>query len=154
MKSDVTYLGKVIRVDSGTVEAEVADAIQSGAPIINGRLYKIGQVRTFVKLAIGNITIYGVVASVSNTPSKVEAQTAPYIGGSRFLNIQLVGEKVGDDDFEKGIGTYPTINDEVHLVVEEDLVQIYGSKEQGSIEIGRHSSSSNLGVYVDLHRLV
>lgn len=69
MINDITYLGKIIRVDSETVEVEVSDNIPSAAPIINGRLYKIGQIGTFVKIPIGNITIYGIVSSVSNTPN-------------------------------------------------------------------------------------
>lgn len=154
MKSDVTYLGKIIRVDSATVEVEVSDDIPSAAPIINGRLYKIGQIGTFVKMLIGNITIYGIVSSVSNTPSKANEAQERLSVGSRFLTVQLVGEKVGDDEFEKGIGTYPTINDEVHLVIEKDLFDIYGKRDEGSIEIGKHSSSENLSVYANIHNLV
>jgi hypothetical protein len=154
MDSDITYLGKVIRVDSSAVEVEVSDDIPSSAPIINGRLYKIGQIGTFVKMPMGNITIYGLVSSVSNTISKPEDTQAKQISGSRYLSVQLVGEKVGDGVFEKGIGTYPTINDEVHLVVERDLFDIYGEKDAGSIEIGKHSSSDNLSVYVDTHKLI
>lgn len=154
MKTEITYLGHIIRVDSGTVEVEVSNEIPSAAPIINGRLYKIGQIGTFIKIPIGNITIYGIVSSVSNTPSKSEELNLKYSFGSRFLTIQLVGEKVGEDDFEKGVGTYPTINDEVHIVVEKDLLDIYGKKDQGSIEIGKHSSSENLSVYANLHKLV
>ncbi len=154
MKSDLTYLGQVIRVDSGSVEVEISDEIPSAAPIINGRLYKIGQIGTFVKLPIGNLTIYGIVSSVSNSPSKLEIEGVRYMGGYRFLTIQLVGEKMGDDAFEKGVGTYPTINDEVHLVVEADLQSIYAQDASGAIEIGKHSSSENLSVHVDLHRLV
>src|SRR6185369_9781906 len=104
-------------VDSAVVEVEVSDEIPSAAPIINGRLYKIGQIGTFIKIPVGNITIYGIVSSVSNTPSKADETLIKYNFGSRFLSVQLVGEKIGDDDFEKGIGTYPTINDEVHLVI-------------------------------------
>jgi DNA helicase HerA-like ATPase len=154
MTSSITYLGKIIRVDSGTVEVEVSNDIPSAAPIINGRLYKIGQIGTFVKMPIGNICIYGIVSSVSNTPNKADDIQLRYNFGSRFLTIQLVGEKVGDDDFEKGIGTYPTINDEVHLVIEKDLFDIYGKKDEGSVEIGKHSSSENLAVYTDIHKLV
>ena len=154
MDSDITYLGKIIRVDSITIEVEVSDDIPSAAPIINGRLYKIGQIGTFVKIPTGNITTYGIVSSVSNTPGKPEDNQAMQIFGSRFLSVQLVGEKIGDDDFEKGIGTYPTINDEVHLVIEKDLFDIYGEKDAGSIEIGKHSSSDNLSVHVDIHKLI
>jgi uncharacterized protein len=154
MNTNVTYLGKVIRVDAGTVEVEVSNQIPSAAPIINGRLYKIGQIGTFVKLPIGNFTIYGIVSSVSNTPNKPDETQSKYNFGSRFLTLQLIGEKIGDDDFEKGIGSYPTINDEVHLVVEKDLQEIYGKRDSGSVEIGKHSSSDDLGVCVDLHKLV
>jgi DNA helicase HerA-like ATPase len=154
MTSEITYLGKIIRVDSSTVEVEVSDDIPSAAPIINGRLYKIGQIGTFVKMPIGNICIYGIVSSVSNTPNKSEEFQLKYNFGSRFLTVQLVGEKIGEDDFEKGVGTYPTINDEVHLVIEKDLFDIYGKKDAGSVEIGKHSSSENLSVYTDIHKLI
>ena len=50
MKTDSTFLGKVIRVDSSTVEVEVSSEIPSAAPIINGRLYKIGQIGTLISL--------------------------------------------------------------------------------------------------------
>lgn len=154
MDTDITYLGKVIRVDSSTVEVEISDEIPSSAPIIYGRLYKIGQIGTFVKMPMGNITIYGIVSSVSNTASTGDESQIKQIVGSRFLSVQLVGEKIGDDNFEKGIGTYPTINDEVHIVIEKDLFDIYGEKDSGSIEIGKHSSSDNLSVYVDIHKLI
>ena len=153
MKNDITYLGAILRVDSETIEVEVSNDIPSAAPIINGRLYKIGQIGTFVKIPIGNIIIYGIVSSVSNTPSKLDDNISFDIG-SRYLIVQLVGEKIGDSEFEKGIGTYPTINDEVHLVIEKDLFDIYGNKDRGSIEIGKHYSSENISVFANLHKLV
>lgn len=153
MKSDSTYLGQVIRVDSSAVEVEVSAEIPSAAPIINGRLYKIGQIGTFVKMPMGNITIYAIVSAVSDRPFAADADGETR-SSSKFLSIQLIGEKIGDNEFEKGIGTYPTIGDEVHLVIEKDLFEIYGEKDSGSIELGKHSSSENLSVYVDTHNLI
>ena len=155
MENDITYLGQIIRVDSNTVEVEVSGQIRSYSPIINGKVYKVGQIGTFVKIPTGNIVTYGIVESVSNTPSSdnntpMDAQKS----GSRYLSINLVGEKVGDNHFEKGISLYPTIYDEVHIVTETDLEEIYGGNEKGLISIGKHSSSDNLDVYVDLHRLI
>lgn len=154
MRREITFLGKIIRVDSGTVEAELSLEIPSAAPIINGRLHKIGQIGTFIKIPIGNLTLYGIVSSISNVPTKNEDGISLNQFGYRYLLIQLVGEKVGDSDFEKGVGTYPTINDEIHLITESDLFDIYGKKGEGAIEIGKHSSSENLSVYVDLHSFV
>lgn len=155
MQSDVTYLGKVIRVDSNVVEVEISNGIPSASPIINGKIYKLGQIGTFVKIIAGNIITFGLVDSVSNTPSIADSNLI-YNTGSRFLSVSLVGEKIGNRTFEKGIGLYPTINDEVHLVTDEDLRDIYGGAEDttGLLAIGKHSSSENLNVYLDIHRLV
>lgn len=154
MESDITYLGKIIRVDSGIIEVEVSDKVPSSSPIIDGRVYKLGQIGTFVKIPIGHITIFGIVEAVSNSPSNPTESIVKERIGSRFLTINLVGEKVGCNPFEKGIGLYPTINDEVHIVNEEDLRSIYGKQEDGTIPIGQHSSSDSLTVSVDTHKLV
>ena len=156
MQNDVTYLGKVIRVDSNSIEVEVSSDIPSSSPIINGRVYKLGQIGTFVKIVAGNIITFGLVDAVSNTPSNANETVMEYDPGSRYLSVSLVGEKIGNRKFEKGIGLYPTINDEVHLVTEEDLLDIYGGGEdiEGLLPIGKHSSSENLDVYLDIHKLV
>jgi uncharacterized protein len=153
MIDEITYLGKVINVDSSAIEVEVSNEIPSAAPIINGRLYKLGQIGTFVKIPIGGLTLFGIVSSVSNTPSKSDTRFPAPNYGSRYVHVQLVGEQIGDK-FQKGVGTYPTINDEVHIVTEEDLKNIYGDYQQGYFEIGKHSSSENLSVYLDLHNFV
>lgn len=153
MQNDITYLGRIISVDSNTVEVEVAPNIPSSSPIIGGKVYKIGQIGTFVKILAGSINSYGIVASVSNAPS---SDNSVFENGSRFLTVNLVGEKVGNRKFEKGIGLYPTINDEVHIVVEEDLKDIYGNEQDNNeyFSIGQHASSDNLKVYLNTHRFV
>lgn len=155
MQSDVTYLGRIIKVDSSSVEVEISEDIPSSSPIINGKVYKLGQIGTFVKVVAGNILTFGLVESVSNTPSNINSDTVVN-KGSRYLSVQLIGEKVGNKKFEKGIGLYPTINDEVHIVTDEDLFDLYGKTddtENGLLAIGKHASSDNLDVYLDIHKL-
>ena len=154
MINEITYLGKVINVNSSCVEVEISKDIPSATPIINGRLYKIEQIGTFVKIPIGGLTLFGIVSSVSNIPSSVEVNQYEPDYGCRFLQIQLIGEQLGGETFKKGVGTYPTINDEAHIVTEEDLRIIYGDRQSGAIEIGKHSSSENLPVYLDLHNFI
>lgn len=153
MKSDVTYLGTVINVDSNSIEVEVSKEIPSSAPIVNGRIHRIGQVGTIVKVLVGNLTLFGLVSAVSNRRSDNEDMNV-VSSGSMFLKMELLGEKVGNLEFQKGVGTYPTINDEVHLVLESDLKNIYGEYRKGFLEIGKHSSSDTLPVYLDLEKLV
>ena len=154
MKSDVTYLGKVIAVNTSLIEVVISKRIPSSAPIINGRMYRLGQIGTMVRFPIGNLQLYGLVSSVSNSPSQVDVTTIQPDYGLRFLQVQLIGEQMGNMKFERGIGTFPTINDEVHIVTENDLKKVYGNYEMGLIEVGKHSTSENLSVYLNLHHLV
>lgn len=153
MENDITYVGKVIRVDSNSVEVEIDEYIPSGSPIISGKVYKIGQIGTFIKIVSGSITTYGLVESVSNTSSKTDLNTS-ITCGSRYLTVNLVGEKIGSHPFEKGVGLYPTVNDEVHIVTESDLENLYGAADITQFPIGKHASSDNLDVFVDVHKLV
>lgn len=75
MRNNITYLGKIIRVNSNSIEVEISNVISSASPVINGKVYKIGQIGTFVKIIAGNITTFGLVESVSNTPSNVMENT-------------------------------------------------------------------------------
>jgi len=154
VRDDITYLGRVISVNGSAVEIEISRDIPSAAPIINGRVYKLGQIATLVKIPVGSLSLYGIVSSVSNTPSRSEPPAYEPDYGSRYLEVQLIGEQMGGGRFDKGVGTFPTINDEAHIVVEEDLTKIYGGFEEGLVEAGKHAASENLSVYLDLHHLV
>ena len=107
MKTEITFLGKVINVTSSDVEVEISPDIPTATPIINGRIYKLGQIGTFVKFPLGNLTLYGIVSSVSNSPTGNKEGLTAADRGSRFLCVQLVGEKVGNRAFDKGVGTFP-----------------------------------------------
>ncbi len=72
--------------------------------------------------------------------------------GHRWMTVQLVGEII-DVSFERGISQYPTINDEAHLVTEDDLAKIYGTSDAGQILIGRLSGAESIPVRVDLDKL-
>lgn len=69
------------------------------------------------------------------------------------MTVQLVGEIV-ETSFERGISQYPGINDEVHLVTEDDLGRIYGVTDAGQITIGRLAGAESIPVRIDLDRLI
>ena len=67
--------------------------------------------------------------------------------------VQLVGEIV-EASFERGISQYPNVNDEVHLVTEEDLAKIYGAAFAGQVVVGRLANAESIPVRLDLDKLV
>ncbi len=147
-----TLLGHIGAVTGATVSIRQLEGAASGISIIGGRSYRVGQVGSFVRIPQGYHNLYGIVSDVgaNATPEAVRDLGAR---GERWMTVQLVGEII-DVSFERGISQYPTINDEVHLVTEDDLAKIYGTDESGQILVGRLSGAESIPVRVDLDRLV
>jgi len=147
-----TYLGKVGAVNGSAVSIRLGASINSGIAVIGGRSYKIGQVGSFVRIPQGYHDLYGIISEVGATanPSKtIDSQDH----GERWMTAQLVGEIV-DASFERGISQYPNVNDEVHLVTEEDLAKIYGSTTENQVSIGRLANAEAIPVRIDLDKLL
>src|ERR1700704_1326997 len=147
-----TLLGHVGAVTGASVSVRQFEGVASGISIIGGRSYRVGQVGGFVRIPQGYHDLYGIVseAGASATP---EAHKEAAARGERWMTVQLVGEIV-EASFERGISQYPTINDEVHLVTEDDLAKIYGTTDGGQVTIGRLSGAESIPVRVDLDKLV
>ncbi|WDS35275.1 ATP-binding protein [Pseudoxanthomonas sp.] len=147
-----TLLGHVGAVAGSTISIKQYEGIASGIAIIGGRSYRVGQVGSFVRIPQGYHDLYGIISDVgaSATPETLVNTEAR---GERWMKVQLVGEVV-ETTFERGISQYPAINDQVHLVVEEDLVRIYGTSEAGQVTVGRLSGAESIPVRIDLDKLV
>lgn len=153
MKTQPTLLGHVGAVSGARISIQQSPAVSSGISIIGGKSYKIGQVGSFVRIPQGYHDLYGLVseAGANATP---DALVGSANGGSeRWITVQLVGEVMGTS-FERGISQYPNVNDEVHLVTENDLAAIYGVEEQGQVVVGRLASADGIPVKLDLDKLV
>lgn len=152
MNSKPTLLGHVGAVTGAAISVRQSLSVASGIAIIGGKSYRIGQVGSFVRIPQGYHDLYGIVAEVgsSATPEAVRELSDR---GDRWMTIQLVGEIVGAA-FERGISQYPNVNDEVHLVTEEDLAVIYGTADGGQVVIGRLANAEGIPVSVDLDKLV
>ncbi|WP_372056125.1 ATP-binding protein [Tistrella mobilis] len=147
-----TFLGRVGSVAGATISVRQAESVASGIAIIAGRSYRVAQVGSFVRIPQGYHDLYGVISEVGAqaTPDTlVDARQR----GESWMTVQLVGEIV-ETSFERGISQYPGINDEVHLVTEDDLARIYGVEHTGQITIGRLAGAESIPVQIDLDRLV
>jgi hypothetical protein len=147
-----TLLGHVGAVAGASISVRQFEGVASGISIIGGRSYRVGQVGSFVRIPQGYHDLYGVVseAGANATPETLKDIAAR---GERWMTVQLVGEII-EATFERGISQYPTINDEVHLVTEDDLAKIYGTTDSGQIVIGRLAGAESIPVRLDLERLV
>lgn len=147
-----TFLGRVGSVAGSALSVLQAESVASGISIIGGRSYRVGQVGSFVRIPQGYHDLYGVISEVGAHATPETLQDTRQRGES-WMTVQLVGEIV-ETSFERGISQYPGINDEVHLVTEEDLARIYGIVDAGQITIGRLAGAESIPVRIDLDRLV
>lgn len=148
---NATYMGSVSSVSSSSIIVELAESMESGIIIIEGKNYRIGQVGSFIKIPIGYNQLYG-VTSESNESSTQEIENIQ-IRSRRWIKVELIGEMIGGE-FDRGISEYPSIGDDVHIVVDRDLKQIFGQPTAGQFTIGKLSSSDGIDVSLDLDRLV
>ena len=147
-----TYLGSVSAVTGSSVVIELAPQLNSGLLVIGGRTHRVGQVGSFVRIPQGYNSLYGVISETSES-SSVDDDNELLQTKRRWVKVELVGEVIGEE-FERGIGQYPSINDETHLVTDQDLKLIYGHENSGQVVIGKLSSSDSIDVSVDLEKLV
>lgn len=147
-----TLLGHVAAVTGAAISVRQAAGVASGMAIIGGQTYRIGQMGSFVRIPQGYHNLYGIISEVGVHATPGQPQGS-HDRGERWMTVQLVGEVVGGS-FERGIGQYPSVNDEVHLVTETDLLRIYGSAEDGQVLIGRLSSAEGIPIRIDLDKLV
>lgn len=155
MKDEATFIGSVRRVVGATVYASLSSDLPSTSPIVDGRVYRIGQIGSFVRIPVGFLNVYGIVSMVGAVAVQGDSEIGLVTAGAeRTLEIKLVGEAYRGSPFQRGLSIHPTIDDEVHVVTEDDLAKIYAPSGTQPVRIGSHSASESLAATLDLDKLV
>ena len=154
MSSNATFIGIVQDVHGATISVSLNEDTVTGLSFVEGQGYRAGQVGSFVKIPMGFTNLYGVVSQVGAGAAPTRDKEAmPY--GNRWLSVQLVGEGTRRGRFVRGISQYPSIDDQVHLVTENDLANIYGPGEpQDFVAVGHLASAESIPALVDINKLV
>ncbi len=159
MKHNPTHIGQVESVSGNSVAIKMASNYPSNMPIVDGTVYRIGQIGSFLKIPLGYANLYGLItqAGVLAMPDSLlmaYKENPSTADGHRWLRMILVGEQIGSS-FERGVLQSPTSGDQVHLVTNEDLRIVYGGYNvQSSIEIGHQSASEGLRAQLDMDKLI
>lgn len=163
--TDVTFVGQVASVTGSVVRVRLRSDMPTTLLLVDGESYRVGQIGAFFRIPLGYTQLYSVCTQVGAdaVPSGIqEEQTAALEGGFevermsglRWMTVTLFGESVGGD-FERGVGQYPTVGDEVHLVTDDDLRSVYGQAETSTtIAVGTIAVSAGIPAHIDLPRLV
>ncbi|MFH1238254.1 MAG: ATP-binding protein [archaeon] len=158
-KNEHTEIGEIDSINGNVISIRMSDNIKSTMPIINGVVYRVGQIGSFLKIPLGFANLYGIVtqigsAAIPDNLKELILQNYEKIKNTRWLNMVLVGEQNGNK-FERGVTQFPTTGDKAHLVTIQDLDVIYGGfQASNSITVGNLSLSESLNAKMDLDKLI
>lgn len=160
-----TYVGQVASVTGAVVRVRLREDMPTTLVMIDGASYRVGQVGAYFRLPLGYTNLFAVCTQVGadaappghapTDDSSLDSQSRQRLSGFRWMTIVLFGESIGRA-FERGVGQYPTIGDEVHLVTNDDLRIIYGwaSERKGTVAVGHVASASGIAANVNIAGLV
>lgn len=159
-----TFVGQVASVRGGVVTVRLRET-PTTLLMVGGHEYRVGQIGAFLRIPLGYTQLYGVCTQVGadaaprpepdNDPFALEVESDLRLTGYRWLTMALFGEGLGGT-FDRGIGQYPTVGDEVHLVTPADLDVIYSRDASGAdaIPVGRIADSEGISASLRLSALV
>ena len=164
--ADPTYIGQVASVTGAIVRVRLREDMPSTLVMIGGESYRVGQIGGFFRVPLGYANLYAVCTQIGadaappgNTEevfgAALETEIQTRLSGFRWMTIVLFGEGLGTE-FERGVGQYPTVGDEVHLVTNDDLKIIYGwaKGKNSTISVGKIASTSGISADISVAGLV
>ena len=164
--TDPTYIGQVASVTGAVVRVRLREDMPSTLVMIGGESYRVGQIGGFFRLPLGYTNLYAVCTQIGadaappgsaeeSFGSALETDSQLRLSGYRWMTVVLFGEGLGGE-FERGVGQYPTVGDEVHLVTNDDLKVIYGwaKGKKGTISVGQIAATSGISADVSVAGLV
>ena len=160
-----TLIGQVISVTGSIVRVRVRRDT-SALILIAGESHRVGQIGGFVKIPMGYSNLYAVCtqvgagiisdADLSMLHSQIlESKVTEDIDGQKWMTVVLFGEALGGR-FQRGVGEYPTVGDEVHLVTSRDLGIIYDHSDDVAdlLSVGTVASSTGIPACLNVAGLV
>ena len=132
------------------------DDLAGAAPIYRGRLQPVGQIGSIVRLPQGlvdlvaQVSLLGIAELAGTQPPSDVVQT-----GERWLQVQLLGEiDRSTGRFQRGVGSYPGLEDPVHFATVDDLTAVFPPAGDDRLRIGRLSAAEEVPVCLEAGRLV
>lgn len=159
MINKYTEIGEIVSVNGNNITVQLADNLKSNMPVIEGVVYRVGQIGSFLKIPLGYANLYGIVtkigaAAMPDNYNELLVDGYDKLSNKQWLNMVLVGEQIGNR-FDRGVSQSPTTGDKIHLVTIKDLSIVYGGfDENNSINLGNISISESLNAKIDLNKLV
>ena len=153
---DPTCIGRVRHVLGSRVTVALDPDLAGVAPIYRGRLQPIGQIGSLVRIPQGLVDLIATVSLVGIAELSGAVMPSETIQrDERWLQIELLGEiDRGTGQFERGVGSYPGLDDPVHFATPEQLSSVFPPPGDNHLRLGRLAAADEVPVCLDASRLV
>jgi hypothetical protein len=156
VERDPTCIGRVRHVLGATVTVALDSDLAGVAPIYRGRLQSIGQIGSLVRIPQGLVDLIATVnlvgiAELAGPLAPIEAVQRD----DRWLQVQLLGEiDRGTGRFQRGVGSYPGLDDPVHFATPDQLKSVFPGQDERHLRLGCLAAAEEVPVCLDASRLV
>jgi DNA helicase HerA-like ATPase len=153
---DPTCIGRVRHVLGSQITVALSPDMAGIAPIYRGRLQPIGQIGSLVRIPQGLVDLIATVSLVGIAELAGAQSPADTVQtGERWLQVQLLGEVTrGTGRFQRGVGTYPALDDPVHFATSDDLQSVFPQPDAEHLRLGRLAAAEEIPVCLDVAKLV
>jgi hypothetical protein len=153
---DPTCIGRVRHVLGSTVTVALDPKMAGVAPIFRGRLLPVGQIGSLVRIPQGLVDLVATVnlVGIAELAGRV-VPTDAVQRDERWLQVQLLGEiDRGTGRFQRGVGSYPGLDDPVHFATPDQLRSVFPPPDEEHVRLGRLSAAEDVPVSLDASRFV
>lgn len=152
---DPTCIGRVRHVLGSNVTVALDPDLAGVAPIYRGRLQSVGQIGSLVRFPqglvdlIGSVTLVGIAELSGALPPVENVQI-----GERWIKVQLQGQIGSLGGFQRGVGSYPGLDDPVHFATPDKLAEVFPDPGEGRLRLGQLSAAPEIPVSLEAAKLV
>ncbi len=153
---DPTCIGRVRHVLGATITVALDPDLAGIAPIYRGRLQPVGQIGSLVRIPQGLVDLVATVNLVGIAELSGPIKPAEAVQhDERWLQVQLLGEiDRGTGRFQRGVSSYPGLDDPVHFATPDELSSVFPQPDEGNLRVGRLAAAEEVPVCLDVSRFV
>lgn len=98
MSTKHTVIGEIISVSGNIINVQLLNTVKSNMLVIDGIVYRIGQIGSFLKIPLGYSNLFGIVtqtgaAAMPENYHKIFENNPAMAQNQQWLSMALVGEQ-------------------------------------------------------------
>lgn len=140
-------IGFVTEVNSGALSVMIDEAIGSLRREVNGKMYYIGQMGSYVLIPVGKVIVVAMVSELKKHDISVNSEWKQRV----VLTVTLVGT-VKAGRYERGVSILPSIDAPVYFAEDQDLSAVFSIFQKFGFSLGQLSMFEKERAFLDPNR--